>query len=123
MNSELLQNKGSLRTDETEAQYESLKQTGHLERGCPLCDSEAITEFDYWKIIPNRFPYDKIASLHHMVVPKRHTDGEDVTPEEIAKLLELRRHYLNDNYQYIFEALSNAKTIPAHFHLHVMITK
>ena len=31
----------------------------------------SIEEFNHWRIINNDFPYDNVASVHHMLIPKR----------------------------------------------------
>ena len=123
MNRILLAQKGTLRTDETEADYDKYKADGCLNDGQVLLDAEAKITFKYWKIVTNKFPYDKITALHDLLVPLRMTDGRDFTQEEIDELLELRETYINDNYQFIFEAMNNSKTVPEHFHLHLIITK
>jgi hypothetical protein len=62
------------RTDENQASYDAYRAAGNLDRGCVLCARESVHEFKNWRIIENIFPYDKIAKLHHMVIPKKLTN-------------------------------------------------
>jgi hypothetical protein len=111
------------RTKETHELYEEHKKDGHLERGCPLCATEAIEQFKYWKIITNKFPYDRVSEVHHMMVPNRHVTEYELTEEEKAELLEIKHAYINDTYIFMLEAMQRHKSIPAHFHLHLIIPK
>ena len=123
MHEQALKNRGSLRSEETQAKYDKHLSERHLRTGCPLCKESGIVEFKYWNVITNNFPYDATFSVHEMLIPKRHTDGSDLTLDEINELTELKKGFLNDNYQYIIEALPSSKSVPTHFHLHLVITK
>jgi hypothetical protein len=93
-----------------------------LDRGCPLCDEQSIREFVYWRLIPNSFPYDRIAKKHDMLVTKRHVQEQDLTDDEKAELFHIKQNEL-DEYPYIVEAHQKQKSIPHHFHLHFLIPK
>lgn len=85
---------------------------------------EAIKIFNYWYIVPNMFPYDAIAVQHDLLVLKREvSEWKDLNPEEIQELLSLREGYLQENYEAVMENMPIVKTIPAHFHLHLMVFK
>jgi len=103
--------------------YEALKKTGHLERSCPLCDAASLEEFTHWRIIDNRFPYDKISSVHHMLVTKRHIVEKDLSVEERDELLHLKDNYLGQKYEHMLEALTSQKSIPKHLHFHLLVSK
>lgn len=112
----------SLRTPETEQKYRE-----HIERGglvhCPLCRIEPLKTFTYWKIIPNDFPYDKVAERHDMVVPLRHVAESDLTEEEKKELKEIKDTYVASTYVYVIEATKGFRSVPAHFHLHLITLK
>lgn len=110
------------RTPQTAEQYRAHRASGALERSCPLCDTDPLEQFTHWKIIPNAFPYDRIAKQHDMVVPLRHVDEDGLTEEESIEYQALKRTRLQD-YEYIIEASSKNKSIPAHFHLHLLVAK
>lgn len=112
----------ALRSDEMSAAYKALRESGFLERTCPLCDTEAIQTFTYWKIIPNRFPYDRIAKRHDMIVPLRHAKEEELSQDEWVEYSTIKHSYLQE-YDYVLEATVKKKSIPAHFHLHLVDTK
>jgi hypothetical protein len=111
------------RTKETHDLYEEHKRDGHLERGCPLCPAEAMLQFNNWKIITNKYPYDRVCDVHHMIVPNRHVTEYELTQEEKDELLEIKHTYINDNYTFMLEAMPSHKSIPSHFHLHLIIPK
>lgn len=113
----------SLRTSETEKKYKELIAAGHLNHGCVLCRIPALQNFTFWKIIPNEFPYGRIAKVHHMIVPIRHTDEKDLTSEESKEFFEIKGSFLNNQYDFLMEATLKQKTIPAHFHVHLITIK
>ncbi|MEI6864218.1 MAG: hypothetical protein WCK46_02540 [Candidatus Adlerbacteria bacterium] len=112
-----------LRTPEGQKKYKDLIDQGILEKGCALCLSESIKTFTHWKIMPNAFPYDRIAKVHDMIVPLRHSIEDDLTVEELKELHEIKNSYIQKEYEFIIEATYKVKSIPAHFHLHLLIIK
>ncbi len=111
------------RTQATHDRYMEVLKTRKPYDGCRLCDEVSLVDFKYWKVLPAAFPYDKIASTHHMILPLRHTTGEDLSSAELEELHTLKKGYLNDNYYLISEALPKRKTIPSHFHLHLFVPR
>lgn len=110
------------RTQKTHDAYEQAKAHGHLTSGiCRMCNDETLVEFTHWRIITNLFPYDNIAQTHHLLIPKRHVVERELTPAEVAELLNLKETSLNDTYTFIFEPLPKQKSIPQHFHLHLIV--
>lgn len=103
--------------------YEAYKAKGHLAEGCRLCDKEPIKVFKNWKIIQNKFPYDQITAVHHMLVPLRHVTEAKLTAEEAEELYDIKTNLLDGEYMFIMEALPRIKSIPAHFHLHLLVPK
>lgn len=110
-----------MRRPETQSAYENLIKEGHLENGCPLCASESLKEFQFWRIISNDFPYDKIAVDHHMIIPKRHVADSDVSAEEWEEYEALKKSYINDAYEFIIESTLKKRSVPEHFHLHLIV--
>jgi diadenosine tetraphosphate (Ap4A) HIT family hydrolase len=112
-----------LRTKKTFKIYKKHLKNGK-DKGCPLCKREPLKAFRYWKIIKNRFPYDRIASVHNMLIPFRHVTEELLTKSELTELLKIKNSFLkNENYNYIMEATVHTKTQPSHFHLHLVKLK
>ncbi|MEK7600510.1 MAG: hypothetical protein AAB463_00930 [Patescibacteria group bacterium] len=114
---------GTFRLPESEKAYRNAIAQGALAGACPLCAKEAIKTFTHWRLIVNDFPYDKIARVHHMLIPKRCVPEGSLTSEEREELLTLKSGEINEGYEYIIEALHNKKSIPGHFHLHCVIVR
>ena len=72
-------------------------------RRCYLCAGKIIKEFAGWKIVENEYPYDRIASTHHMVTTKRHSTEATLTPHEEMEFEREIKPYLHRNYDMIFE--------------------
>ncbi len=119
--------KPSYRSQKMRAAYTKYIEAGKLAVGCALCDKEAdgelLENFNLWQLVDNRFPYDTITDTHHMLMPKAHITEEELTPEHLSELRELKQTILNDRYTFIFETLPNAKSIPPHHHLHLIVVK
>lgn len=90
-----------------------------------LCEKVALPgkQFEHWKIVVNDFPYDTIAARHDMIVPILHVVEPELTAEEWKELLRLKETILSDEYDYLLEATHKGKSIPAHFHLHLVTAK
>ena len=95
--------KAGWRTEATHETYMAKINSGHLQDGCRLCDESALQTFSHWKIIDNEFPYDRVAKLHHMIIPIRHTDGNDISDVERLELETLKQTVLNEKYNYFFQ--------------------
>lgn len=117
----------SLRTNKLEKIYKKHKEQKlkNNDTSCPLCKKEPIIkQFKYWKIINNIFPYNRIAKEHHMIIPIRHAIEGKLIKAEILELKKIKEKYLikNKKYDILIEALS-LKTLPDHFHLHLIVFK
>lgn len=113
----------SLRTKETAELYKQAIAEGALNGPCVLCAKKPLQEFELWKIVQNDFPYDLIAKTHHMIVPKRHATEKELTPEEWSEFSKIKDEYLHPNYEYLMEAAHKMKSVPAHFHWHLIVPK
>lgn len=56
-----------------------------------------------------------------MLVPVRHAREDELTAEEVLELGTVKAGFINDEYDYILEATNKTKTIPSHFHLHLVL--
>ena len=111
------------RTKKTFSKYMNFIAEGFLEK-CNLCDkkkTKSIKEFKYWRIIKNQFPYDRITKINHLIVLKRHVISAKLNKKEREELEKIKIDYMVGNYDYTLESLK--KSIPDHFHLHLMIFK
>jgi lipopolysaccharide biosynthesis protein len=114
---------GELRSKQMLEKYLARLAIITSEPGCKLCMLPVIESFTYWNIVPNEYPYDLITTTHHMIQPKRHCTAEELTEEEHKELLVIKRGYINDHYDMITESVTHTSSIPAHFHLHLMVTR
>src|SRR4051812_45342033 len=72
----------------TEKYHEHMDQ--HKD-SCPLCLAvDEIKDYTYWKILPNHFPYDLFAKVHHMLVVKRHTAEKDLNEAEMKEYHQIK---------------------------------
>ncbi len=109
-----------LRTEATADYYEKVQKEQPEGDGCRLCnDPETYQEFKYWRLVPNRFPYDRYFSKSDMLVTKRHVDESELSQEERGELIELKSQVLIDDYDVILENLPKQKSIPHHHHIHL----
>lgn len=112
----------SLRTPEGKQKYKEYLQSEKSDV-CPLCEKAAIKSFIYWKVTENNFPYDKIAKTHHMLVPLRHVAEEQLSLEELVELKKIKAEFVSPDYDWMLEATNKNKSIPGHFHLHLIVGK
>ena len=111
----------TFRTITTADAYHVFRKERTGQDSCPLCNEKPIATFNHWVIVPNRFPYDAIANVHHMIMPREHIIQAKVTKEAWAELASLKQGYLNDHYDVIMESLPSQSSIPKHFHLHLIV--
>ena len=114
-----------LRTPETMRKYaeERVLVAGQRQGHCVLCEEEPIEKFIYWKIIPNNFPYDQIATQNDMLVPLRHAVGDELSREEKDEFENLKRVYVREKYDSMMENTPRTMTKPSHFHIHLLKLK
>ncbi|MEI7810354.1 MAG: hypothetical protein WCI41_02230 [bacterium] len=113
-----------LRTEKTNKKYQALKEKGHLDDGCPLCKETLILKkFKYWKILESRFPWDLISKTNHLIIPKRHTNYKGLNTLEKEELDKIKEKYINENYELMAEVPDRKKSIPKHFHIHLIVLK
>src|SRR3989344_392957 len=103
-----------LRTQESEERYKKLIAAGYLNGACKLCEAPSIKDFEHWRIIRNDFPYDLIARVHDMIVPKRHVQEGDLSEEEKEEYNEIKTSYVEGAYELIIEPTAKFKSIPGH---------
>ena len=114
---------GDLRSEAMAQKYKSDIDAGMFNHGCVLCTLEPIQQFRFWKLVTNKYPYDKIAKKHDMIIPLRHTDLDGITAEEWEELSFLKSSFINENYEFLIEATPHRQSIPGHFHLHTIVSR
>jgi len=93
----------------------------------PFEDFEASTvkKFKHWLIVKNEFPYDAVSEVNHMLftIRKIPFSWDYVNKDEMDELNELKKTYLNKEYDVIYENLPKGQTVPGHFHIHLLKLK
>ena len=115
---------GALRTKKSQEKYLKLIANGFLDKKCNLCSktkAESIKKFKYWRIVNNKFPYDRIAKINHILIPIRHTTEKNLNSAEKKELELIKWGYVKKNYEILVEVTH--KSIPAHFHVHLIVIK
>lgn len=113
----------NLRSDEAQKIYSAYRKNLPPNAPCPLCEEKSIQDFEFWRVITNNFPYDTIAKTHHMLVPRRHVDEQSLSSEELAELIKIKHGMFHNEYDWFIEAAMKNKSIPAHYHLHLIVAK
>ena len=93
-------------------------RTDHLD----LKDETVVKEYIHWLIILNRFPYDAMTSVNHMLVPRRafedyYKANEDERKEYHEIIKELAA---DDYYDAIVENFPKSRSISRHNHVHLI---
>jgi len=111
------------RTKKTYDRYMRMCAKGLLDHGCRLCQIKPIKEFKYWKIIDNEYPWDLIAQTNHILISKRHTIYEKLNRAERKEFDLIKKNYLEKKYTHLIEVSTKNKSIPNHFHMHLIVLK
>lgn len=118
-----------VRTEEEMVRYmkisEERKRLGQKPTHFTNWQEGLIKEFTHWVIITNEFPYDAIASTSHMISTKREVgfDWDLLTKEEREEYELIKKTYLVEHYDAIWENLPRGSTVAHHFHLHLIVLK
>lgn len=113
----------SFRTPQKQEEYREIREHFKNSHICALCEKTSVEEYEYWRIVKNDYPYDRIAKVHDMLIPKRHITEEFFNDEENLELKEIKKKLLDSDYEFIIETTKQKKSIPEHFHLHLVTTK
>ena len=118
------------RTPATQQRYDQARERGdtiiHVDtQGNRFLDwqqERVIYEYDHWVVIPNRFPYDAIFTVHDLLVPKRHfAYVRDATDEERHEYYQIKKQLdQDDTYESIIENFSRSRSVDTHFHAHLV---
>jgi diadenosine tetraphosphate (Ap4A) HIT family hydrolase len=114
-------NMASLRLPSSTRRYKQYQLKAAKVRGCFLCKKTPRQHFKYWKIVRNSFPYDQIARVHNMLVPHRHVSEQSLNRAELAELRAIKRTFVNERYDYVIESTEKNRSVPDHFHLHLIV--
>lgn len=116
----------SPRSPETEQKYQAFKKAKRAVNTdltvFDLTEEIIVREFDHWLIIENRFPYDNMTSVNHMLVPRRSFDdyyaAEDTERDEYHEII--KQLAAENYYDAIVENLPRSKSVSRHNHIHLV---
>lgn len=109
----------SLRTTRDELNYAKTKQ---VKRRKTLLDDPRLREWEHWALIENEFPYTAVFKVHHLLIPKRIVDKDNLTDEESEELM-LILDKMNEEYDCLLVNYEKKQSIRNHFHVHLLIYK
>ena len=115
----------TMRSDTTENAYrkflEIQSNTPVNEKTCIFCNQELLVKkYTHWVILKNRYPYDRLFEVSHMLAPIRHAATEsDLTVAEISELRNIKLGKIL-KYHMIVENIGKRSSIKNHFHLHLL---
>jgi len=113
-----------LRTKKTYLKYIELQKKGLLLNGCRLCKKpKSIKEFKYWRITHNSFPWDLVSRTNYLLIPKRHTVYSKLNSKEKKEFDLIKATYVGEHYEIMLEVTDKMKSIPSHFHVHLINLK
>ena len=110
----------TFRTSETRKKYSEYQASGAMETGCDLCEKVSLKEFKHWRIVQNTFPYDRIAKMHDMLIPRRCVRWQDLTQDEVDEFFLIKEGHLQE-YDHLIESTQKSSSIPKHYHLHLIV--
>ena len=106
------------RTDAMERAYQEARAAGTLEQ---LNEVAPLKEWAYWKLIPNRFPHDKLNVKHLMIVLKREANIWEIEQAELNNLWRDILPSLDAEYDYVKINLAAMRSVANVPHLHVAV--
>lgn len=105
------------RVPETDRKYQTYKATNPPEAMLADWKDRIVEEFTHWVIIENKFPWDRITEVHHLLVPKRRfARADDMNAEEEKEWKEIRRK-VSKTYDMFIENLTGTLNHIYHPHL------
>lgn len=105
------------RTPDSEETYRIARQGFSGE--CRICRIPVKREEGSFYIVANEFPYDAVSAVNDMLILKNHAPRLNIT--QIEELEEFKRKLGEERfYDLLLENLPCRKTIPDHFHLHLI---
>jgi hypothetical protein len=109
----------TLRTPATEREYQQAKKSTRFMRTAP-----SLVDFTEWRIIENDYPYDKIAKIHHLLIPKRQVDRPLMLNEyEVAEYMGILEHVIPKTYDAILLNMPKQQSIKGWMHYHLLTYK
>lgn len=105
----------SERTRATQRKYQEDKEAGLL---VGLENEPPIVEYNHWKLVVNRYPYDEVWMTSMLLVFKKCTTWDKIPEYAIMELHELKLHFkkIFDRVAENGDAMASVNYVP-HVHL------
>lgn len=109
------------RSEAVRAEYEAFAANNPSDY-FEFADEEVVHEYEHWVIIKNRFPYDNIAAINHLLVSREPIELLIQAPEAVRTEYENIVHNLAhlERYDAIIQNLPGATTVRAQYHVHLI---
>jgi diadenosine tetraphosphate (Ap4A) HIT family hydrolase len=107
----------TLRKQESEERYMQHKDSGLTK---PLELEPSLKQWTYWRLINNRYPYDSVFEVHHMLIPSRSVSSDrELTAAEKAELENILHNFVEQNYHIYFVNTRQRRSNHSMYHIHV----
>lgn len=79
-------------------------------------------QWQYWRLIENRFPYANWYSVHHLLVPLSGVaERHELSAAELTELETIVYGWASQHYHQVFENLSSLRSVRNLLHLHLVV--
>ncbi len=115
------------RLPETEKRYLAFLKKNHeaQQNGAifTLENEVVLREFTNWIIIENRFPYDGMAKVNHMLIPRDPVTDFYTAPAALQDEYHAIRRLLSEEayYDAIIENFPRSRSVTRHTHSHLVV--
>ena len=108
------------RLPETESRYKRYIESGEKPN---FATRVPLKQYRHWKVINNEYPYDYIAAVHHLLIPKRAVeDPLLLKQEELDEFFLIRRLMVRD-YDLFMENAPRRSSLKDWYHVHLIKLK
>jgi diadenosine tetraphosphate (Ap4A) HIT family hydrolase len=92
----------------------------NYKEGVSLLSLPCIKQWNYWRLIKNDYPYDKIAESHYLLIPlSGFAEDEEMNNDERKELFSIKNELSETKtFDAIFENLKHDRSIQTFYHLH-----
>ncbi len=116
----------TMRTPETEQRYREamIKRRAEGFVGCAICiipDDPSFPDLQHWRVVPNEYPYDKVAQKSWIMLPRRCVSlWALLTPDEQREYHEFRLIAGQYGVNFFMWSTPVTQSVPGHYHEHLL---
>jgi len=113
----------TLRKPETEIKYQDWLNSPKDEACCFCRELNSPTSiikrrWEYWALMANDYPYDKVFNQHDLLFSLRHVSWEDLTVKEVEEYNHILKK-LKPGYHQLLENVGDRISQKSHYHIHL----